>query len=148
MLIDKLCQKCIIGKDSPVFRPGHQQWHIGEVKSHDKETGKYLIRFLDGSAEWLNIERMPMKKYIQWVLGQDKRGSAGLQRFNSYDSTESLLAQCLDNDESFLILSPLTTSKALSSTEETSTSTSTVHDRLRKKRQGRDSLAVSRLWFR
>ena len=56
--------QCIIGKDVPVCRDKGLGWHVGKVTLFDSSSFKHFVSFIDGTAEWVTIDPMPMSAYL------------------------------------------------------------------------------------
>lgn len=69
----------MIGRKIRVFRPRDKTWYDGQVKSHDKLTGKHLIHFADAEEEDLDLE----EEKIEWVEEEVPRKLRRLRRMSS-----------------------------------------------------------------
>lgn len=62
-----LCAYCVVGQDVPVCRET-QAWSFGEVICYNsKPNTPFLVRFLDGTEEWVDISRRPSLDYLTFV---------------------------------------------------------------------------------
>lgn len=68
-----LCAYCAVGHDLPVYRYS-EEWEFGEVTRYDgtKPTRPFLVSFLDGTSEWVDVSRKPFIDYLAFVLNNER----------------------------------------------------------------------------
>lgn len=74
-----LCAYCAVGHDAPVYRYS-DEWEFGEITRYDssKPTRLFLVSFLDGSSEWVDVSRKPFTDYLAFVLNTGRAQHAAL----------------------------------------------------------------------
>lgn len=74
-----LCAYCAVGHDLPVYRYS-EEWEFGEVTRYDssKLTRPFLVSFLDGTSEWVDVSRKPFIDYLTFVLNTGRAHHAAI----------------------------------------------------------------------
>ncbi len=74
-----LCAYCAVGHDLPVHRYS-EEWEFGEITRYDssKPTRPFLVSFLDGTSEWVDVSRKPFIDYLAFVLNNERAQHAAV----------------------------------------------------------------------
>ena len=83
-----LCTSCAVGHDVPVFRYS-EEWEFGEITRYDssKLIRPFLVSFLDGSREWVDVSRKPFLDYLDFIrrTGQTQQAAVAIEHLDWLD---------------------------------------------------------------